>query len=362
MTSATVIANADDLASICDELAQAPALALDTEFMRERTYRAELCLVQVANHREAWCIDPIALKGIGLFATVLANNQTLKVLHAARQDLEVLATVATPLTNVFDTQVAASLAGFPAQVGYADLVQRLLGVELTKGQTRTDWSRRPLSAAQVDYARDDVRYLLPLRDLLSETLEKLGRSGWLAEELQALSDPRQLAVDPQRAWVRLKGMQGLDGARESLLRSLAAWRETRAIERNRPRGWILDDNLLKDIVFTVPRSMQQLASLEGMTEGLLAHSGDELLTRVRAAEIPEPPPPLPKREKPDPLFVALTRKLADYTQAVAKEIGIAPEVLATRRDIEALARGQSACALSCGWRQEVIGAKLTALL
>ena len=362
MTSAAVIDHAHALSAIAGQLASAQALALDTEFMRERTYRAELCLVQVATDRGAWCIDPLALGGLGEFAAVLASARSTKVLHAARQDLEVLATVAGPLANVFDTQVAASLAGYPAQVGYADLVQRIIGIELAKGQTRTDWSRRPLTGAQVDYALDDVRYLLPLRDALLEQIDRQGRSAWLAEELAALVDPQQLTIDPERAWLRLKGLQGIDGARVQLARALAAWRERRAIDRNRPRGWILDDNVLKDIVFRVPRSMEELAGLQDMPESVVRNSGEALLTVLQQAEVPDPAPPLPRRERPDPVFVALIRKLSDLTQAVAREMELAPEVLATRRDIEALARGDSQCALLAGWRREVIGERLRAFL
>lgn len=343
-------------------LCAAPALALDTEFIRERTYRAELCLVQVADARDAWCIDPLALQGLGSFASILSEPLCIKVLHAARQDLEVLAQIAAPLSNVFDTQIAAALAGYPAQIGYADLVERLLGVQLSKGQTRTDWSRRPLSAAQLDYALDDVRYLLPLREILCEQLQQLGRMDWLAEELRALADPAQLVVDPQRAWLRLKGMQGVDAGRTRLVRALAAWREQRAIDRNRPRGWILDDNVLREIVLQVPRSLQQLASIDGMTDGLLANSGEAVLALVHEADVGDPPPPLPRRERPAPEMIARMRKLTDFTQAVAKELNVVPEVLATRRDLEALARGDNACALRSGWRRSVIGDRLGALL
>ena len=330
--------------------------------MRERTYRAELCLVQVASSARAWCIDPIALRGLGACAAVLGNADSVKVLHAARQDLEVLATVAAPLQRVFDTQVAAALAGYPAQVGYAELVQRLLGVELAKGQTRTDWSRRPLSEAQVEYALDDVRYLLPVCEQLQREIDKLGRSAWLAEELQAITDPAQLIIDPERAWLRVKSLQGLDPDRQRLARLLAAWRERRAIERNRPRGWIIDDNTLRDIIVRVPRTMEQLAALETMPEATARHSGEELLRLIRAANLADPPPPLLRREKPDPEFVALLRRLSDCAQSVAREISVAPEVLATRRDIEALARGEQSCTLLTGWRKHVVGDKLQALL
>jgi ribonuclease D len=159
-------------------------------------------------------------------------------MHASRQDVEVLYPLAGIVRPVFDTQIAAALTGLPAQIGYGELVRRALGTELAKSHTRTDWSRRPLSAEQVEYALDDVRYLLPLKNYLEEHLDKLGRLEWLAEELAALGDVRSFTVDPESAWQRLKGLRGLDPGRTRLTRSLAAWRERRAIDRNRPRGWI----------------------------------------------------------------------------------------------------------------------------
>jgi ribonuclease D len=284
----------------------------------------------------------------------------LKVLHAARQDLEVLFPVVGLVWPVFDTQVAAALAGHPAQVGYAELVRRLLGQELPKAHTRTDWARRPLSPEQIEYALDDVRFLLPLRDVLLESLARLGRSAWLEEELRALADLAGVQPDPARAWLRLKGLQGLDAGRTALAQSLAAWRERRAIAKNRPRGWILDDVALREIVNRVPRGRAALATIPELQEGIVRHSGDELLAMVEAAGIPDPPPPLPRRERPDPAFTALVRRLADVVQQVAGELAIAPEVLATRRDLEQLARGEPADAVLRGWRLEVIGGKLRA--
>jgi ribonuclease D len=224
------------LADCTRELAGASALALDTEFMRERTYRAELCLLQLAGPDCATCIDPLALADLTPVAELLRAPGTLKVVHASRQDLEVLFPAVGLVTPVFDTQVAAALAGLPAQVGYAELVRRFLGHELHKAHTRTDWSRRPLSPEQVLYALDDVRYLLPLKDALEERLAGLGRLDWLREELAALADPAAFEPDPDRAWLRVKGLRDLDPARERLARLLAAWRERRAGDRNRPCG------------------------------------------------------------------------------------------------------------------------------
>lgn len=336
------------------------ALGLDTEFLRERTYRAELCLLQLASARAAACVDPLALSDFEPLRSLFRRPGQVKVLHAARQDLEVLAPVVGVIGPLFDTQIAAALAGFPAQVGYGELVRRLLGRELPKGETRTDWARRPLSSAQVEYALDDVRYLLPIRDSLLEQLAKLGRSSWLDEDLAAICDPRLIVVDPDKAWQRFKGVQGWDEGRLALLQSLAAWRERRAIARNRPRGWILDDAVLREVVQRVPRDRSELAQVPEMPEGVVKHSGEELLALIDAARIPSPPPPLPRRERPDPLFVARTKRLSQVVQSAATELAIAPEVLATRKDLEEIARGTEAAQALRGWRATLLGERLRA--
>jgi len=378
-SSTPIIATPDALADVAARARSSEAIGLDTEFLRERTYRAEFCLLQLTTPAGPVCIDPLALPDLGPLVAMLAagapsaagvapapasalSPTPLKVLHAARQDLEVLFPLVGPVGPVFDTQVAAALAGHPAQIGYAELVRRILGQELPKTHTRTDWSRRPLSPEQIEYALDDVRFLLPLRDSLLERLERLGRRAWLDEELRTLTDLTGAQPDPERAWLRLKGLQGLDPGRTALARALAAWRERRAIAKNRPRGWILDDVALREIVNRVPRSRAALAAIPEMQEGIVRHSGDELLAMVEMAAIPDPAPPLPRRERPDPAFTALVRRLAEAVQQVAGELGIAAEILATRRDLELLARGQPVPALESGWRRETIGERLRTLV
>lgn len=361
MSSSTpVISTIDSLAEVAYQVGRVDALGLDTEFLRERTYRAELCLLQLTTPAGPRCVDPLALADLGPLASVLGAAGPQKVLHAARQDLEVLLPVVGLVAPVFDTQVAAALAGFPAQVGYAELVRRILGHELSKAHTRTDWSRRPLSPEQIDYALDDVRFLLPLRDQLLESLSRLGRLAWLEDELAAIAEPRGLQVDPERAWLRLKGLQGLDAGRSALAQALAAWRERRAIAKNRPRGWILDDTALREIVFRVPRSREALATIPEMQDGIVRHSGDELLALVAAAGIEDPPPPLPRRERPDPAFTARVRRLAEIVQQAATDLGLAAEVLANRRDLEQVARDEPDAAVWHGWRREVVGERLKA--
>jgi ribonuclease D len=356
---ATTAAAADEMAA---RLASQSAIGLDTEFLRERTYRAQLCLLQVSAPGWAACLDPIAVPDLSALAQVLGDASVSKVLHASRQDLEVLLPIAGMVRPVFDTQIAAALAGEAAQIGYGELVRRLLGHELPKAHTRTDWSRRPLSPEQIEYALDDVRYLLPLKDALTERLERLGRLDWLAEELAALDDASSLGVRPEDAWRRLKGLAGLDPGRERLLRLLAAWRERRAMERDRPRGWILEDALLREIVLRVPRTPQALAAVPDMPPGLVTHCAAQLLECVREAAVADPPPPPPGRARPDPLKGALLKKLGALNQAAASELGLSPEVLVTRRELEQLADGRRDVPVLCGWRRGVIGERLLAAL
>ena len=353
---------ADAVTDLAARLASCARIGLDTEFLRERTYRAELCLIQLSAGDDAVCVDPLAVTELGALAGPLTAGGIVKVMHASRQDLEVLLPAVGLVRPVFDTQIAAALAGFAAQIGYAELTRRLLGVELPKAHTRTDWSRRPLSPEQIEYARDDVRYLIPLQLALEERLEKLGRRGWLAEELEGLADARALATDPEDAWRRVKGLRGLDAARERLARGLAAWRERRAVERNRPRGWILDDAALRELIVRVPRSRAALEAIAEVPEGVVRHCGEELLSCIAAADVPDPPPPLEHRSRPDPVKSALVKKLVGVNQAIATELAIGPEVLATRRDLERLAEGGREIAALRGWRRAVIGERLLAAL
>jgi ribonuclease D len=357
-----IITTAPALAGLVTRLATQPRVALDTEFLRERTYRAQLCLLQLATPAEVVCVDPLALGELGGLAQLLAAPAVLKVMHASRQDLEVLLPVAGLTRPVFDTQIAASLTGLPAQVGYADAVRRLLGKELAKSHTRTDWSRRPLSPEQIEYALDDVRYLLPLASQLQEQLQRLGRLEWLGEELAALEDVRALTVEPEDAWQRLKGLRELDPGRERLARALAAWRERCALKHDRPRGWILDDAVLREVVMQVPRTPQALAQIAAIPPGLVKRRGEELLECVAAAQIPDPPPPLPGRPRPDPHKAQLVSKLGTIVKVIGRELSLVPEVLATRRDLEQLADGRRDSAVLRGWRRRVLGERLLAAL
>ena len=357
-----LIRDAAALAGFAAAAADASMIGIDTEFMRERTYYAQLCLLQIALPAGSAAIDTLALADFTALRPLMVASGVRKVLHAARQDLEVLWPAIGALTGVYDTQVAAALTGLPPQIGYADLVERLLGVRLHKSQTRTDWTRRPLSPEQIAYALDDVRYLLPLRAQLDERLEQLGRRDWFEEEMGAYDGAGSFAVDPAEAWKRLKGLAELDPGRRELAQQLAAWREERAMASDRPRGWILPDAALRDIVLRVPRSEPELAQVAELPEGIRRNSGEQIIAIVSELGLPARLPPLPGRQRPDPERQQQVRRLADLTQATATRLGLAPELLATRRDLERLVAGARSGGPLEGWRRSVVGEALLGAL
>lgn len=354
------LSDSQAVAALAARLADSPYIALDTEFLRERTYRPQLCLLQIATPTEALCVDPLAPVGLEVLTPVISASSMPKIMHAARQDLEVLWPLYGAVTPVFDTQVAAALAGMPAQIGYSELVRRVLGVELKKAETRTDWSHRPLSEAQLRYAIDDVCHLGALREAQLETLDKLGRTAWLEEDLAGLADPAQLFVDPEKAHERLRWIGELDVDRARLAQRLAAWRERRAVEKNRPRTWILDDAALRTLALRAPRNLQDLSGIEELTPGFVERSGETILQLIHDADMPDPLPPLPPRSRPDPEIQAKVKRLSSIVQRRATEMGIVSEVLATRRELESIARGGSNAEVLQGWRHTVVGAELLA--
>ena len=278
-----LIDSPDALAALLPRLQAAEWLAIDTEFMRERTYYARLCLVQLATPDEqAWCIDPLALD-LEPLRPLLTDPTTTKVFHSATQDLEILTRhFASAIGPVFDTQLAATTLGLGDQIGYARLVQARLDVELAKGHTRADWSRRPLGPELIEYALEDVRYLARLYPALCAEVEQRGLSGSLAADHRRLGDPATHHPDPARAWERIRVNGPLDDTERAVLMRLAAWREEQARARDRPRGWIAKDGLLVDIARRRPTTPQELGQLRG-TERLDAGVATGLLACVAGA-------------------------------------------------------------------------------
>lgn len=343
----------DRLAEWCAALTPGAAVAIDTEFERQRTYYAELCLAQLAVDGEVACIDTLAVRALAPLASVLGDPDRRILLHAARQDLEVLqqagAACGAPLA---DTQVAAALAGFHEQIGYADLVRELLGVDLDKSQTRTDWRQRPLSARQLAYAADDVRHLAAVEHLLRERLAGLGRLAWYEADCAALATAN-FEQAPETAWERVKGLPTLAAAGRARAMALAAWRERRAQTRNLPRNWVLKDADLLALASAAPPDVEAVVAAWPGNATTARRLAPELLEAMQAADPADAQrsAPLPV---PDATQRELVRRCAAAVRAAAETLAIAPAVLLTRREIEQLVAGSVPTRLAGGWRSEVL--------
>lgn len=355
----------DQLRSFATEVANATVLAVDTEFVREETYFPILCLLQVASAERLALVDVRAILGLGgdlspLFP-VLQSPDCVKIMHAASQDLEVLYQAGAPqLASLFDTQVAAALLGHPDQIGYAALVAARLGITLDKDAQRTDWSRRPLSAQQLSYAADDVRHLGLLREKLEADLGERGRLDWLWQETMRLATPARYQPDPDNAWRRLKGRARLPGAAQTVARALAGWREQTAIKANRPRKWILADDVLYALAQKMPQDEPALAAT-GLPPATQRRYGDALLALIATARAEPETAALA-----EPELTAAERRvlktLTEEVQTVASEAQIAPALLGTRAELLRVLRRDAHAQPLRGWRLTLIGERLLARL
>ncbi len=358
----TLVSTAAELEALAASWPAGAALALDTEFVRERTYFPKLCLVQFATPAGIALVDALAPGAANALAAPLTDPARLKLLHAARQDIEALLPLTgRPACPVFDTQQAAALLGFPAQVGYAELVRQLLGVELAKGHARTDWARRPLSSAQLAYAEDDVRYLSALAQALEERLAAAGRSRWMQDESTLLADPSLYRVAPAEAWRRLKGTERMGPAALGAAAALARWREERAMERDLPRAWILPDAAIHELAQARPRTRDALAGIASVPRATATRAANEIIAAIRDAPAIDGSPG-ESNGAPGPDQVRRMRQLQQKLQSIAGELNIHPEVLATRRELAALARGVRELPVLSGWRRAVVGEPLLATL
>jgi len=361
-TPYTLIATPDALATRLERWTGAPWLAVDTEFVREETYFAELCLVQLSDGATHVCVDTLALDPAPLFA-FLMRAPLLKVLHSAGQDLELFVQRGGDCPRpLFDTQVAAALLGHGEQLGYAALVERRLGIAVDKSLSRTDWSRRPLSEAQLAYAADDVRHLSALYPALRDELAARGRLPWLEAECARLTEARRYRPNPAAAWRGIKGLGRLAPPAQHLAARLATWREEEAVRRNRPRRWILDDLAVCQMALKRPATLAALAEVEGVSAKLVQRAGEVLLERINAPL--EDAPPLLTEARDTPAQKALIQSLLDLVRTRAQKEEVAPTLIATRSDIERLVREGPGAAIPLlgGWRRELLGEELLARL
>lgn len=362
-----IITDNATLGTILNVLPQAPFVVMDTEFLRESTYYPQLCLIQIATPDGLWLIDPLAdhLDLTPFWDSLNGRSQPI-VFHAAEQDLELMYRAAGALPrNIHDTQIAAALLGLGEQIGYARLVQHLMAEDLDKSQSRTDWSTRPLTEAQCQYAADDVRFLRLIYPDLMNRLAERGRQHWLAEECAGLNDSRRFLPEDDRQWRRVRGQQRLSAQQLSLLQAIAAWREQTARARNLPRRWVLSDDYAIELAIKPPENQQALLARRHWPKQRTPAEAAELIDRLDAArQLPADQWPQPVRfTRQDPETAGLLVLLQETVQQVAQEIELVPSLLATTDDLLTLIRTPDReQRLTSGWRAGIIGNRLRALL
>ena len=362
----SLITESAAVAAFCDRQKGAEFVTVDTEFMRERTYWPILCLVQVAGPEETVAIDALA-EGIDLspLLALMSDPHTLKVFHAARQDLEIFFQLSGEVPHpVFDTQVAAMVCGFGDAVSYETLVKRLAGASLDKASRFTDWAHRPLTDRQIKYALDDVVHLRTVYDRLQHLLAENGRAGWFEEEMSDLVDPAIYRSNPTEAWRRFRIRGRAERRFLGVLRALAAWREQAAQQRDLPRGRIMRDEAVLEIAAHAPKTIEALARTrslgKGVAEGKL---GREILDAVaQGLADPDPPPAMPAKAEAPPGIGPLVELLRVLLKQRCEHFQVAQKLVASSDDLEAIAADDNAPVRAlAGWRRDVFGNDALAL-
>lgn len=358
MNDVFYIADHRNLVKMCQQLQHDSWLAIDTEFTREKTYFPEIALVQIANNKYIYCIDPLALDDLSPLYELLRNSEITKVFHAAGQDLEIFfhqcQFIPQPL---FDTQVAASLLGLGEQIGYATLVKKLLDIELDKSHSRTDWQQRPLLEEQIRYAADDVRYLSRLYPDMRQRLEKLDRLEWMVNEQARLLDTATYQSDPDGSWQRIKGHGKLRRKQLNTLKHLAAWRERLAVRQNLPRRWILTDDALLSLAIKQPTDTTQLQQIRALNGKKTERYAKDWLKLIKQAgeEDESQWPTVPHPKKPSTAEDATVDMLMAIVRIRADEHQLSPGQITSRSELLRLVRGERDLALLNGWRRKIAG-------
>lgn len=360
-----LITTTDDLAQACARLGNSPYVTVDTEFLRESTYFPQLCVLQLASPDEAVVVDALA-DGLDLkpFFDLMANENVMKVFHAARQDIEIVWHRAGLIPHpIFDTQVAAMVLGYGDSISYDQLVLRITGDTIDKSNRFTDWTRRPLSKAQIDYAVSDVTHLRDVYRRLSADLEKRGRSEWLREEMDILTSPETYRMDPENAWQRLR-TRVRKPKELAVLIEIAAWREREAKARDVPRGRILKDEVVADIAVQAPTTIERLSALRSLPKGFERSKwGQDIPDLVKKALARDPRTlPVIERAKPAANGAAVVELLKVLLRMTSERHAVASKVIATVDDLEKIAADDRADVPALkGWRRELFGEKALAL-
>jgi len=356
------IASQQELEAFVERAGSSSVLAVDTEFLREKTYYPKLCLMQLATDDEIAIVDPFEVEDLKVLAPLFENEEIVKVFHAGHQDIEIIIyDIGCVPRPIFDTQVAAALLGQAQQIGYSSLVHSLCGVKLKKTDSFTDWSARPLSESQINYAKDDVLYLPKMYKSMKDTLTEKGRMSWLDAEFEEMTDPATYIADERERFRRLKHFTQLSRRQMAAAREIAAWREIEARKRNVPRKWVITDEQIVEACKREPRTIDELFMVRGMRERLTTRDARDIIELAVAAldSAPDTWPEVPNSSKSEPNVDAQVDLLMSIVRIRAKEYGVAVPTLASHSDLVEVARGhRKGIDLLKGWRRELVGAEL----
>ena len=354
----------DQLEDFCRQIEGEKVIAVDTEFLREKTYYPKLCLVQVGAGELTAAIDPLLIEDLTPLAKIFEDASVTKVLHACGQDLEVILDgMGCVCAPVFDTQLAAAFLGMRQQVSYGSLVEAYCGVRLPKAESLTDWSRRPLDPEQLAYAEDDVRYLPGIYDRMVSDLARQDRLSWVRPEMDALCDPSRIKRDPSEAFLRLRRSGSLTRRQLAVAREVCAWREGVAAERDVPRKWVASDEVVVEVCKRTPGSLDRLRRIRG-TEQISERDGKRLLAAVaRGVACPaEECPKVTKHLRPSPETEGVIDLMYAVLRLVSEKSGVATQLIATRDDLLDFLQDRKSSPLSRDWRWELAGRTLDRLL
>ena len=360
------IANQEDLEAFANRAMRSSVLAIDTEFLREKTYYAKLCLLQLATDDETAIVDPFEVDDLRVLAPLLENESVVKLFHAGGQDLEILLReVGTLPRPLFDTQVAAALLGHTQQIGYAALVHAECGVTLKKIDSFTDWSRRPLSESQLEYAADDVAYLPRMYERMRAQLVELGRLAWLDRDFEDLADPKRYATNERERYRRLKRVSQLSRRQLAAAREVAAWRELEAQRRDVPRKWVVTDEQIVEACKRAARTLDELFMVRGMSDRLSTKDA-RCVVALMSSALDAPPDAWPEPDrcgKNEPNVDAELDLMCALVRLRAKQNGVAFPTLASHDDLARVARGyREGVDVLRGWRRSLVGEELLRLL
>ena len=359
------ISTYEELSAFCERAARFNAIAVDTEFLRERTYHPRLCLVQVATPDECVVIDVIAIDNLAPLAILMRDEGTVKVFHACSQDMEVLNyTLGALPAPIFDTQIAAAFLGERMQTSYNGMVHAFCGVTLPKSESLTDWSRRPLTPEQIEYALDDVRYLIKAYDVIMERLDESGRASWVLDEIKPLTDRSHYVVDRRVAFKRVKRVNSLTRRQLAVARELAAWREARAEYSNSPRKWLMSDEVLIALSKRPPHDAASLRRVRGTEQLSDADVAGALSVIARGESCPADKYPfIARTHKPaSPELESVIDLMYALIRLVGERSGVATAMIASRDDLVDYVDHPQDSPLREGWRFELVGTLIDDLL